>query len=156
QGKYTEAEEKYNEALLLEVPGQTKFHAILGIANCYSNQGKYTEAEEKFNETLFFEEVPDSEKVFAHYNLGSMYERGKDYAKAKNEFETVLVLGKDINTPKQKKLLGNTHFHLGCIYRVLNKLKQAKSEFENCLKLNPDHKKAKEIATTLNEGERNG
>ena len=186
QGKYTEAEEKFNEALLLKVPGQTKFHAILGLANCYSNQGKYTEAlllkvpgqtkfhailglancysnqgkyteaEEKFNETLFFEEVPYSEKVFAHYNLGSMHERGKDYAKAKNEFETVLVLGKDINTPKQKKLLGNTHFHLGCIYRVLNKLKEAKSEFENCLKLNPDHKKAKEIANTLNGGERNG
>lgn len=69
-----------------------KFHIVLSLANYYSNQGKYREAEEKFNGALSIDEVPNSSKAIAHYNLGSMYERRKDYEKQKMNLKLCYLL----------------------------------------------------------------
>ncbi|MBU1626086.1 glycosyltransferase [bacterium] len=116
---------------------------------CLLQLGKFKEAEEKVKEVLSKCDS-DSSKIFAHYNLGSMYERRGDYEKARDRFETVLVLGKDIKS-LDGKVLGNAHYHLGCICQSLGESEKAEREFEKCLRLIPDHKKAKENWECLNE-----
>ena len=71
-----------------------------------------------------------------------------DYPKAKNKFETVLTLTKDIES-LDGKLLGNAHFHLGMIYREISEKGKAIFHLKKCLKMIPDHQKAGEILGIL-------
>ncbi|MBU1614186.1 tetratricopeptide repeat protein [bacterium] len=98
---------------------------------------------------MAIEGIPDSSKIFAHYNLGSMYERKGDYKETIDKFETALTLEKGLKTLAEKKLSGNAHFHLGCIYQSLGEREKAKGEFRACLKLVPNHKKARESIDCL-------
>lgn len=151
QQRYSEAEEEYKETLALEpLCKNVKCNILIQLGNLYSQQQRYTEAEKELKKALSLE-PPDGIIITSiHYALASLYEKKGDIEKAKEKFEEVVKLAKEVVFLANKnQFLGGALFHLGSIYQKRGEESKARHHFEECLKFISDHRKAKEKLSDL-------
>ena len=84
--KYSEAEIKYRKALSIS-PEETK--ALYNLGNTHFNVKNFDEASQRFFQTQKFSK-DKSEKHLAFHNLGNVFMKKKDYAKAVESYKNAL------------------------------------------------------------------
>jgi tetratricopeptide (TPR) repeat protein len=124
-GKYSEATDKYYEALKID---PANLRAKYELAFTLSNSGKPDEA------IPYLEKVAASNTIAAAYDLlGSIYDDKKDSEKAIAYYKLGLIA-----FPNYERL----HFNLGISYLRLKKYPEAEAEGIGALKLDPNHASA--------------
>ena len=84
--KYSEAEIKYRKALSIS-PEETK--ALYNLGNTHFNDKNFDEASQRFFQTQKFSK-DKSEKHMAFHNMGNVFMKKKDYAKAVESYKNAL------------------------------------------------------------------
>ena len=100
QEKYSEAEIKYRKALSI-FPEETK--ALFNLGNTHFNDKDFDEASQRFFQTQKFSK-DKNEKHMAFHNMGNVFMKKKDYAKAVESYtvkhwaeDQINGLGEEIN-----------------------------------------------------------
>ena len=86
QEKYSEAEIKYRKALSIS-PEETK--ALFNLGNTHFNDKDFDEASQRFFQTQKFSK-DKNEKHMAFHNIGNVFMKKKDYAKAVESYKNAL------------------------------------------------------------------
>ena len=86
QKKYSEAEIKYRKALSIS-PEETK--ALFNLGNTHFNDKDFDEASQRFFQTQKFSK-DKNEKHMAFHNMGNVFMKKKDYAKAVESYKNAL------------------------------------------------------------------
>ena len=86
QEKYSEAEIKYRKALSIS-PEETK--ALFNLGNTHFNDKDFDEASQRFFQTQKFSK-DKNEKHMAFHNMGNVFMKKKDYAKAVESYKNAL------------------------------------------------------------------
>ena len=84
--KYSEAEIKYRKALSIS-PEETK--ALYNLGNTHFNDKNFDEASQRFFQTQKFSK-DKTEKHMAFHNMGNVFMKKKDYAKAVESYKNAL------------------------------------------------------------------
>ena len=99
EGKTKEAIEILNGEIKQDSDSEPLTYLALGMA--YIDQGRYGEAQASLEN--FLKAKPDS--VAGHYTMAMLFEKQKEFAKAKDSWEKVLLLAHD----KDLKELADKH-----------------------------------------------
>ena len=82
----------------------------------------------------------DSSESYAHYNLGNIFMKKKDYQKAVGHYESALIYN---------PTLFKARYNLGLIHLQKGDRKAARMEFEAALKINPNHHWARKMLESI-------
>ena len=111
QEKYSEAEIKYRKALSIS-PEETK--ALFNLGNTHFNDKDFDEASQRFFQTQKFSK-DKNEKHMAFHNMGNVFMKKKDYAKAVESYKNALR-----NNPKDDE----TRYNYALAKELLEKEKE--------------------------------
>ena len=111
QEKYSEAEIKYRKALSIS-PEETK--ALFNLGNTHFNDKDFDEASQRFFQTQKFSK-DKNEKHMAFHNIGNVFMKKKDYAKAVESYKNALR-----NNPKDDE----TRYNYALAKELLEKEKE--------------------------------
>ena len=111
QKKYSEAEIKYRKALSIS-PEETK--ALFNLGNTHFNDKDFDEASQRFFQTQKFSK-DKNEKHMAFHNMGNVFMKKKDYAKAVESYKNALR-----NNPKDDE----TRYNYALAKELLEKEKE--------------------------------
>ena len=126
--KYSEAEIKYRKALSIS-PEETK--ALYNLGNTHFNDKNFDEASQRFFQTQKFSK-DKSEKHMAFHNMGNVFMKKKDYAKAVESYKNALR-----NNPKDDE----TRYNYALAKELLEKENQKnENKDDNEDKKNKDDK----------------
>jgi len=126
--KYSEAEIKYRKALSIS-PEETK--ALYNLGNTHFNDKNFDEASQRFFQTQKFSK-DKSEKHMAFHNMGNVFMKKKDYAKAVESYKNALR-----NNPKDDE----TRYNYALAKELLEKENQKnENKDDNEDKQNKDDK----------------
>lgn len=126
--KYSEAEIKYRKALSIS-PEETK--ALYNLGNTHFNDKNFDEASQRFFQTQKFSR-DKSEKHMAFHNMGNVFMKKKDYAKAVESYKNALR-----NNPKDDE----TRYNYALAKELLEKENQKnENKDDNEDKKNKDDK----------------
>jgi len=116
--KYSEAEIKYRKALSIS-PEETK--ALYNLGNTHFNDKNFDEASQRFFQTQKFSK-DRSEKHMAFHNMGNVFMKKKDYAKAVESYKNALR-----NNPKDEE----TRYNYALAKELLEKENQKNENKDN-------------------------
>jgi len=126
--KYSEAEIKYRKALSIS-PEETK--ALYNLGNTHFNDKNFDEASQRFFQTQKFSK-DKNEKHMAFHNMGNVFMKKKDYAKAVESYKNALR-----NNPKDDQ----TRYNYALAKELLEKENQKnENKDDNEDKQNKDDK----------------
>ena len=126
--KYSEAEIKYRKALSIS-PEETK--ALYNLGNTHFNDKNFDEASQRFFQTQKFSK-DKTEKHMAFHNMGNVFMKKKDYAKAVESYKNALR-----NNPKDDQ----TRYNYALAKELLEKENQKnENKDDNEDKQNKDDK----------------
>ena len=118
QEKYSEAEIKYRKALSI-FPEETK--ALFNLGNTHFNDKDFDEASQRFFQTQKFSK-DKNEKHMAFHNMGNVFMKKKDYAKAVESYKNALR-----NNPKDDE----TRYNYALAKELLEKENQKNENKDN-------------------------
>ena len=116
--KYSEAEIKYRKALSIS-PEETK--ALYNLGNTHFNDKNFDEASQRFFQTQKFSN-DKNEKHMAFHNMGNVFMKKKDYAKAVESYKNALR-----NNPKDDE----TRYNYALAKELLEKENQKNENKDN-------------------------
>ena len=130
--KYSEAEIKYRKALSIS-PEETK--ALYNLGNTHFNDKNFDEASQRFFQTQKFSK-DKTEKHMAFHNMGNVFMKKKDYAKAVESYKNALR-----NNPKDDQ----TRYNYALAKELLeNENQKNENKDDNEDKQNKDDKNKKD------------
>ena len=132
---YERAYQEFTESLRSEIPSFVfREEALYHAAYCLYQLGKYDEACNQY--TNFIKRHPKSQyRAGAHFTIGKIYYRDKDYAKALSNYQSALQ-STDEKSLKTEIQLATTeaHFALGKVYFGDKDYAKALSNYQSALR----------------------
>ncbi|MBD2546409.1 CHAT domain-containing protein, partial [Planktothricoides raciborskii] len=142
QGKYSEAEPLYKEAIAIDRIALPENHPDLAtdlsnLAALYFSQGKYSEAEPLLDEAIAIDRIalpPNHPSLATHLsNLAALYFSQGKYSEAEPLLDEAIAIDR-IALPENHPSLATHLNNLGLLYRSQGKYSEAFEQFQASLK----------------------